>query len=108
MPRASCPNSPQNSDMDNYFGLKKQTKYSTDRYASSPNLDTVNKKPIKKLHRKKKNSKEILARFHSDVVGVVFLEVSNARDLPPVKNCKLQCLSVPVKCAQHENVLHNK
>lgn len=51
----------------------------------------------RRLRRRTSRSAQV-ARFYSDVVGVMFLEVSHANDLPPERNSKcVQC----VQCSRH-------
>jgi hypothetical protein len=46
------------------------------------------------IDKRKRNKHGFEGKFHPDVIGVTFLEICNAKDLPPGKNCKfiLQCL----------------
>jgi hypothetical protein len=43
--------------------------------------------------RRKKKHGGFEGKFHQDVVGVTFLEICHARDLPPERNCKLPCVT---------------
>ncbi|KAI7854427.1 phosphatidylserine decarboxylase-domain-containing protein [Circinella umbellata] len=45
-----------------------------------------NKKSSGRVKKKFKRRKDYIAKFYSDVVGVVFLEISHANDLPPERN----------------------
>ncbi|CAO3592738.1 unnamed protein product [Absidia cylindrospora] len=52
--------------------------------ATKPGADGARKK--KRLRRFRRRPKEHIAQFKSDVVGIMFLEICHANDLPPEKN----------------------
>ncbi|KAI8071282.1 phosphatidylserine decarboxylase-domain-containing protein [Gongronella butleri] len=59
----------------------------TQSMSSSP---TASPSPLKKKRRRlrlrRRRQKELIAEFKSDVVGIMFLEICHAKDLPPEKN----------------------
>lgn len=87
MPKSSS--SGTNTPTDYFNRQNHSRQISTDAYqssvASSPQA-IYNSNPRKRLtHRKKKIGIE--GKFHQDVMGVTFLEVCHAKDLPPERNC---------------------
>ncbi|OBZ83929.1 Phosphatidylserine decarboxylase proenzyme 3 [Choanephora cucurbitarum] len=64
------------------FYRKKFTSRSRQRLSSSSSSEKKSKRKLVK--RKKKRGIE--GKFHQDVVGVTFLEICHAKDLPPEKN----------------------
>ena len=56
--------------------------------ASQSSTNKRNKKSAGRVKKKFKRRKDYIAKFYSDVVGVMFLEISHANDLPPERNSK--------------------
>lgn len=74
-----------------YFG--RPSMLSNDYCDSTPtDTSTTHTPPIQKPRRRRRLSGRkkagIEGKFHPDVVGVTFLEICQANDLPPEKNCK--------------------
>lgn len=91
MPRSSSSGTNTPSD---YFSRQRHSQQrSTDAFlssaASTPSAisDSSSRKRLT-ARRKKKHGIE--GKFHQDVMGVTFLEVCHAKDLPPERNCKLE------------------
>lgn len=85
-PSGSCPEQIQkDSDRPRRRRFRRRRKSKS----ASPKLGGRRKRRIvpRKLRRKRSRSAQV-ARFYSDVVGVMFLEVSHANDLPPERNSK--------------------
>lgn len=94
MPKNSSSSSGANTPTD-YFSRKRHFRQrSTDVIQSSTasssqttaaTSDSASRKRL--IRRKKKFGIE--GKFHQDVMGVTFLEVCHARDLPPERNCNV-------------------
>lgn len=61
-------------------------------HGTSPNSDITpnpgRKARLRARKRKQKTRMGLEGKFHKDVVGVLFLEIVHAKDLPPERNCK--------------------
>lgn len=67
------------------FRTRKSAKAAT---SADPNGARKTKKFGRMRKRFRRQRKDHIAQFHSDVLGITFLEISHANDLPPERNSK--------------------
>lgn len=75
-----------------YFYNPQHTDNNLYHHVTSPNSDIAStpsrKSRLRARKRKQKTRMGLEGKFHKDVVGVLFLEIVHAKDLPPERNCK--------------------
>lgn len=87
----NSPNAMVSAGSSEYFLNQHQIPADNMYYNNSPRSDVPSTPRKRRLRGKRKRSKRGLeGKFHKDVVGVLFLEIVHAKDLPPEKNCKSQ------------------